>query len=195
MMGYSGGGPRRHTDPLPVPLGRAILKDAARVDRRGATWITVARLSITSSAFSAALLYRLSSAAGRSRPSLGRLLSRVNLVVNGADIDHRARIGAGVLLQHPVGTVIGTDVRIGSGATFMSGVVLGRRDVLGGPDAGEYPTVGDGVLFGAHAVALGPVQIGDGARIGAHALVLSDVPSAVSVVGVPARPVRAAEDA
>jgi serine O-acetyltransferase len=173
-------------------LGALLRADAARLERRPVSGADLVRLAITAPPFNAALLHRLGHRLGSRRAGLGRLCNRLNLVLNGADIDFRADIGPGLLLQHPVGTVLGA-CTIGANATLMSGVVLGRRDVLEGPDAGQYPVVGDDVLFGAHATALGPVQIGDGARIGAHALVLSDVPACAVAVGVPARAIGSAQ--
>ena len=52
-------------------------------------------------------------------------------------------------------------------------------------------TIGDGVLVGANATILQGLTIGDDAMIGAGATVISDVPAGVTVVGTPARPVRA----
>ncbi|MEV8133628.1 hypothetical protein AB0O54_21115 [Pseudarthrobacter oxydans] len=142
------------------------------------------KLAVTNSSFSAALLYRLSHFTGcKYGEGLGRVLSRLNLVINGIDIDFRARIGPGVLLQHPVGVVIGGDCDLGANVTLMSGVVLGRRDVVNGPDIGAYPSLGDDVLVGAGTVVLGPVIVGHGVRIGAHSLVLANVESGATVVG------------
>lgn len=171
----------------------AVLRaDAARIERRHITLGTLVRLSLTAPPFGAALLHRAAHRLGARRPALGRLCNRLNVLLHGADIDYRAEIGPGLLLQHPVGVVIGA-ATIGANATLMSGVVLGRRNVLSGPDVGEYPVLGDDVLLGAHATALGPVRIGHGAQVGAHALVLTDVPALAVAVGVPARALASVE--
>lgn len=162
--------------------------DAARLQPGRTSIAHLIKLAITSAPYSAALMYRLSYEVGQRVPSLGRLVARCNILVNGIDIDPRARIGSGVLFQHPVGVVIGRDSRIGENATFMSAVVLGRRDVFEGPDLSMYPRAGNNVLFGTGSTAIGPVQIGNDAQIGAMALVLSDVPEGATVVGSPARP-------
>jgi serine O-acetyltransferase len=47
--------------------------------------------------------------------------------------------------------------------------------------------VGNGVLLGAGATVLGPVNIGEGCQIGAGTLVISDLPAHSVAVGVPAR--------
>ena len=49
-----------------------------------------------------------------------------------------------------------------------------------------------GALVSAHAQVIGPIEIGAKAKVGAGAVVVSDVPSDVTVVGVPAKIVRGA---
>jgi serine O-acetyltransferase len=89
-------------------------------------------------------------------------------------------IGPGLHLVHPVGVVIGGDVRVGAGCWIHQGVTLGC-----GARSGQ-PTLGDGVHVGAGAVVLGGVMVGDGAVIGAGAVVVSDVPAGATARGVPA---------
>jgi serine O-acetyltransferase len=57
----------------------------------------------------------------------------------------------------------------------------GKKGVL------RHPKIGDGVLLGAGATVLGPVDIGAGSQIGAGTLVISDLPAHCVAVGVPAR--------
>lgn len=71
------------------------------------------------------------------------------------------------------------DCVIGSWSTLSPGVIV----------AGNC-TIGDGVLLGAGATVLQGRSIGDGAVVGAGAVVVDDVPSGVTVVGVPARPLE-----
>ena len=47
-----------------------------------------------------------------------------------------------------------------------------------------------GALISAHAQVIGPVEIGENAKVGAAAVVVADVPSDVTVVGIPAKIVR-----
>ena len=47
-----------------------------------------------------------------------------------------------------------------------------------------------GALVSAHAQVIGPVEIGENAKVGAGAVVVADVPSDVTVVGIPAKIVR-----
>ena len=51
------------------------------------------------------------------------------------------------------------------------------------------PKIGDGVMIGANASILGNIRIGDNSKIGAGSVVVADVPSSITVVGVPAKPV------
>ena len=67
------------------------------------------------------------------------------------------------------------------------GVTLGGT----GKDTGKrHPTVRKGALISAHAQVIGPIEVGEKAKVGAGAVVVSDVPSDVTVVGVPAKIVR-----
>ena len=81
-----------------------------------------------------------------------------------------------------MGSCVHPDAVIGRNCVLIQGVTIGYRS---GPISA--PTLGDDVMFGANACALGPIHIGDGARIGAGAVVLQDVPAGASAVGVPAR--------
>ena len=66
------------------------------------------------------------------------------------------------------------------------GVTLGEQEGC----RQTHPTVREGALVSAHAQVIGPVEIGAKAKVGAGAVVVSDVPSDVTVVGVPAKIVR-----
>jgi serine O-acetyltransferase len=165
-------------------------QDVARVSQRPPSILLILKLAITHAPFSAVLLHRIAQRLGIRSPALGRLVARLNHAIHGADIDPRASIGKGLLLQHPSGVVIGADVHLGDRVTIMSGVVLGRKDVLSGPDEGMYPTIGNDVLLGTHAVVLGPITVGGSAIIAAHALVINDVPEGATAGGVPAHVLR-----
>jgi serine O-acetyltransferase len=51
----------------------------------------------------------------------------------------------------------------------------------------RHPTLGNGVVIGAGAKVLGPINVMDCARIGSNAVVLKDVPCEATVVGIPGR--------
>ena len=51
----------------------------------------------------------------------------------------------------------------------------------------RHPTIGNNVIIGSGAQILGAINVGDYARIGANSVVSKNVPSNVTVAGVPAR--------
>jgi maltose O-acetyltransferase len=56
---------------------------------------------------------------------------------------------------------------------------------------GKEVNIGNNVWIGSHAVILSGIKIGDNAIIGAGAIVTKDVPANVTVVGVPAKIIKA----
>ena len=103
------------------------------------------------------------------------------------EIHPGATIASGVFIDHGAGLVIGETAIVEKGVMLYHGVTLGGT----GKDVGKrHPTVREGALVSAHAQVIGPIEIGVKAKVGAGAVVVSDVPSDVTVVGVPAKIVR-----
>ena len=103
------------------------------------------------------------------------------------EIHPGATIASGVFIDHGAGLVIGETAIVEKGVMLYHGVTLGGT----GKDVGKrHPTVRKGALVSAHAQVIGPIEIGAKAKVGAGAVVVSDVPSDVTVVGVPAKIVR-----
>ena len=103
------------------------------------------------------------------------------------EIHPGATIASGVFIDHGEGLVIGETAIVERGVMLYHGVTLGGT----GKDTGKrHPTVREGALVSAHAQVIGPIEIGAKAKVGAGAVVVSDVPSDVTVVGVPAKIVR-----
>ncbi|OFP93198.1 serine O-acetyltransferase [Streptococcus sp. HMSC067A03] len=103
------------------------------------------------------------------------------------EIHPGAKIASGVFIDHGSGLVIGETAVVEKGVMLYHGVTLGGT----GKDAGKrHPTVRQGALISAHAQLIGPIEIGENARVGAGAVVVADVPSDVTVVGIPAKIVR-----
>ena len=103
------------------------------------------------------------------------------------EIHPGATIASGVFIDHGAGLVIGETAIVEKSVMLYHGVTLGGT----GKDVGKrHPTVREGALVSAHAQVIGPIEIGAKAKVGAGAVVVSDVPSDVTVVGIPAKIVR-----
>lgn len=104
--------------------------------------------------------------------------------VYGVDIHPAAIIGAGILMDHATGVVIGETSVVEDNVSILHEVTLGGT---GKQSGNRHPKVRQGVLLGAGAKLLGNVEIGEGAKIGAGSVVLDPVPAHCTVAGVPAR--------
>jgi len=138
----------------------------------------------------AVVLYRLSAACihkGMFGKIAAKFFWRFNVFVNGCDISPLAVIGAGLIIHHPVGIVIGP-VTIGQNVTILQNVTLGLRRASDDPDNPQnYPKIEDGVIIYSGAVVTGDIRIGANSSIGANAVVIGDVPPNSTVVGIPGR--------
>ncbi len=118
---------------------------------------------------------------------LARILSQITRFLTGIEIHPGARIGRRFFIDHGAGVVIGETSEIGDDVLLYQGVVLGGTT---SEKKKRHPTVGNNVVIGAGAVALGAITIGDGARIGSSSVVIKSVPPGVTVVGIPGRAVE-----
>ncbi len=120
-------------------------------------------------------------------PVIPRLMSHVCRFLTGIEIHPGAEIGAGLVIDHGMGVVIGETTEIGEDCLLYHGVTLGGT----GKEKGKrHPTLGNRVVVGAGAKILGPTKIGDYTKIGANSVVLKSVPEYSVVVGVPGRIVK-----
>jgi len=123
----------------------------------------------------------------RGRVDLAHWLASQCAATLGVDIHPAVTIGAGVLLDHASGIVIGETAVVEDEVVILQGVTLGAT----GPRRGDrHPKVRRGALLGAGALVLGPIEVGRSSRVGAGSVVLHAVPPHCTVVGVPARVVR-----
>lgn len=118
------------------------------------------------------------------RVDLAIFLQNEISAVLGVDIHPAAQIGAGIMLDHATGIVIGETTAIADNVSILQGVTLGGT----GKECGDrHPKIGAGVLIGAGAKILGNISIGENAKIGANSVVLKPVPPYCTAAGVPAR--------
>ncbi len=115
---------------------------------------------------------------------LARFLSHLSRFLTGIEIHPGARIGRRFFIDHGAGVVIGETAEIGDDVLMYQGAVLGGTSL---EKKKRHPTVGNNVVIGAGAVALGAITIGDGARIGSGSVVVKSVPPGATVVGIPGR--------
>jgi serine O-acetyltransferase len=115
---------------------------------------------------------------------LARWLSHWSRWATGIEIHPGATIGRRVFIDHGMGIVIGETAVIGDDCTLYHGVTLGGTSWNKGK---RHPTLGRGVVIGAGAKILGPIEVGEGAKIGSNAVVVRDVPPGSTAVGIPAR--------
>ncbi len=80
--------------------------------------------------------------------------------------------------------VIGETAEIGDDVLLYQGVVLGGTTLKKGK---RHPTIGNNVVMGTGAVALGSIAIGDRVQVGAGSVVVKSVPPGATVVGIPGR--------
>jgi serine O-acetyltransferase len=119
---------------------------------------------------------------------LARWLAHWGRWLTGIEIHPGAAIGRRVFIDHGMGVVIGETAEVGDDCTLYHGVTLGGTSWNEGK---RHPTLGRGVVIGAGAKVLGPIEVGDGAKIGSNAVVVREVPPGATAVGIPARIVTA----
>lgn len=115
---------------------------------------------------------------------LARLISQIARFLTAIEIHPGATLGAGILIDHGMGVVIGETAELGDRITIYHGTTLGGT----GKEKGKrHPTVGDNVVIGAGSKVLGNIKIGSNSKIGANSVVLDDVPEGATVVGIPGK--------
>lgn len=124
----------------------------------------------------------------RKRYVTARVVSQVARIVTGIEIHPGARIGKRLFIDHGMGVVIGETAEVGDDVLLYQGVTLGGT---GGERGKRHPTIGDRVVVGTGAAVLGNIRLGADVKVGAGSVVVHSVPNGATVVGIPARVVRA----
>ncbi|OYT85594.1 MAG: serine acetyltransferase [Burkholderiales bacterium PBB6] len=119
------------------------------------------------------------------------VLQKLVEMLCGMTIPESAVIGRRLRIEHFGPVVIHGNARIGDDCLLRQSVTIGNR---GDADPTGAPVLGNRVEVGAGAVIIGRIHIGDDARVGANAVVTRDVPAGITVVGIPARPIRSGHD-
>ena len=86
------------------------------------------------------------------------------------DFHPAATVGAGLLIDHATGIVVGETAVIGCGCSFLHGVTLGGTGKEGRGD--RHPKIGNNVLVGCNATLLGNVVVGNNCKIGSGTMLL-----------------------
>lgn len=136
----------------------------------------------------AMLWYRLGTwIKAKNIPLIPGLIQRFIFRFFGLEIAIGSKIAGGLYIAHPTGTVIAAQ-EIGENCSIIANVTIGMRTEW------AFPRIGNNVFIGAGARVLGGIHVGDGAVIGANAVVIHDVPPGATVVGIPARVIRLANE-
>ena len=124
------------------------------------------------------------------RKEMALYLQHRNTLQFAVDIHPAAKIGAGVMLDHATGIVIGETAVVDDDVSLMQSVTLGGTGKIAGD---RHPKIARGVMIGPGAKVLGNIQIGEGAKICAGSVVLKPVAPHTTVAGVPASEVGCPE--
>jgi serine acetyltransferase len=119
-----------------------------------------------------------------------RLIFTFCLYLTGVEIPPTTSIGPACLINHAYGILLfgkfGARLSLyGQGGTGSG--ILSNEDIGGGPG---YPVVGDDVVFGIKAMALGPIRIGNRVKLGPAAFLSCDAPDDATVVTLPSKVIK-----
>ncbi|HEY8219466.1 MAG TPA: serine O-acetyltransferase [Methylobacter sp.] len=161
-----------------------IKEDIACVFDRDPAAQSVFEVITTYPGFHAVLIHRLSHFFWQAGFRwLARFIAHISRWLTGIEIHPGAVIGRRFFIDHGMGVVIGETAVIGDDCTLYHGVTLGGTSW----DKGKrHPTLHNGVVIGAGAKVLGPIDIGENARVGSNSVVLKPVPAGSTAVGIPA---------
>jgi len=104
-------------------------------------------------------------------------------ISTGISIPASANIGHSFYIGHFGGIILNSLTIIGNNCNIAQGVTIG---ISGRGEKRGVPVIGNNVFIAANAVIAGKINVGNNCVIGANSLVVTNVPNAITVVGVPA---------
>ena len=170
----------------------AAKKDISRLYRgsEGSRWSKFSTC-VRSPGLQAVLLFRFGNWLSVKGVSVRVFLQPVYALLNhrvkskwGIDIDRRAKIGGGLVINHYGGIFVGPQVSIGESCVIGHNVTLGLAGE--GPRRGA-PMIGDNVTIAPGAVIAGRIRIGDDSAIGPNVVVMRSIPERARVFSDPIR--------
>jgi serine O-acetyltransferase len=166
-----------------------LKEDLAVVFERDPAATSRLEVVLTYAGFHALVAYRMAHRLHQwGIPFFPRFVSQIARLLTGIEIHPAAKIGHGFFIDHGMGVVVGETAEVGNYVTLFQGVTLGGT----GKERGKrHPTLGNHVVVGAGAKILGGIKIGDNVKIGANSVVLKSIPPNSTVIGVPARVIKA----
>ena len=168
---------------------KLIKEDIACVFERDPAAQSILEVIFVYPGFHAVLLHRFCHRLwGMGFKFIANFIAHLSRWFTGIEIHPGAVIGRRFFIDHGMGVVIGETTIIGDDCTLYHGVTLGGTSW----DKGKrHPTLKNGVVVGAGAKILGPIDIGQNARIGSNSVILKAVVAGATVVGIPGRVVGA----
>lgn len=118
------------------------------------------------------------------RRTLAQFFQNQISVTLAVDMHPAARVGAGIMLDHATGVVVGETAVIEDDVSILHNVTLGGTGKISGD---RHPKIRRGVLLAAGCKVIGNIEVGEHAKVGAGSVVLENVPAGATVAGVPAR--------
>jgi serine O-acetyltransferase len=90
------------------------------------------------------------------------------------------------IFPHPIGIIIGNNVKLGNNCTIYQNVTIGTKEIKNWKYA-AYPKIGNNVIICANSVVFGDIEIGDNCIIGAGSIVKTSFKTNSIIAGNPAK--------
>lgn len=165
---------------------RSVLADLVRITRVDPAAEGILQPFLFFKGFHSLVIYRMAhilwSSISPSEKAVALLLQNRASELFGVDIHPGADLGAGIVLDHATGIVVGSTAILGNDIYMLHSCTIGAtgKPVVG---ARRHPKIGDRVGLGAGCAVIGSITIGNDVQVGAGALVTRAVSAGLTVVG------------